>query len=76
MKVGMVYIDGDHSEEGVAADIAAWFPLVVPGGYICGHDYGEPAWPGVKRAVDRAFGAPARTYIDSSWLVVKGDQRL
>lgn len=34
-----VYIDADHSYDGVTADINAWLPKVVPGGVISGHDY-------------------------------------
>jgi len=68
-RIGLVYLDGDHTEEGVAADIELWKPLVLPGGYICGHDYGEPAWEGVKRAVDLHFGSPDWTFADKSWMV-------
>jgi len=34
-----VYIDADHSYEGVKADIAVSFTKVKNGGYILGHDY-------------------------------------
>lgn len=50
-----VYIDADHSYEGVKADLEAYYGLVKPGGLIAGDDYGhEGAWfqDGVKRAVD------------------------
>jgi hypothetical protein len=48
------FIDADHSYEGCAADIAAWWPKIKPGGWLCGHDYANPAFPkfGVTRAVD------------------------
>ena len=49
----MVFIDGDHSYEGCAADIRNYLPLLKRGGLLCGHDY---HWPGVKRAVDEAIG--------------------
>lgn len=51
--VELVFIDGDHREESVAADIAAWSPHLVKGGVLCGHDYGTFA--GVEAAV-RASG--------------------
>lgn len=34
-----VYIDGDHSEEAVYADLSAAWPLIRPGGILSGDDY-------------------------------------
>lgn len=50
------YIDAGHDLESVRADLAAWLPLVRPGGILAGHDYldgpvGEAIF-GVKTAVD------------------------
>lgn len=53
--IDFVYIDGDHSYEGIRADLEAWFPLVREGGIVAGHDYGQPAFPGVKAAADHFF---------------------
>lgn len=54
-----VFLDADHSYEGVRDDIAAWLPKVRKGGWIGGHDYAndmpEYDFSGVKRAVDEAF---------------------
>ncbi len=63
-KFDLVYIDADHEYESVKADILAWLPLVRDGGVICGHDFGsvcstnlgEFSFPGVRRAVEEAFG--------------------
>lgn len=46
-----VYIDADHSEYAVRADIAAWWPRVRQGGILAGHDYATHYY-GVKAAVD------------------------
>jgi hypothetical protein len=54
-QLDFVYIDGDHSYEGIRADLEAWFPLIREGGIIAGHDYGQPAFPGVKAAADQFF---------------------
>jgi hypothetical protein len=38
----LVFVDADHSYDGCAADLRAWWPKVKPGGYLGGHDYGNP----------------------------------
>lgn len=48
--LALVYIDGDHSYEGVMADIKAWRYKLVRGGIMAFHDYENPAY-GVKEAV-------------------------
>ena len=55
----LVYIDGDHTYEGVVKDLAAWLPKVRRGGILCGDDIG---WPGVKMAVDEFFLKLGRNY--------------
>lgn len=51
-----VFIDADHSYEGVHGDIEAWRSKIGPGGVLGGHDYDLPTHPkfGVKRAVHEA----------------------
>ena len=51
-----VFIDADHAEESVRADIAAWRGKIRPGGLICGDDYDIP---GVRAAVDSLIPAAA-----------------
>jgi hypothetical protein len=48
---GFVYIDGDHDFPAISADLDAWWPLVVPGGILAGHDYTQEC-DGVRRAVE------------------------
>lgn len=67
-KIDLVYIDASHRYEAVAADIAAWLPLVRRPGWIAGHDFGGK-FPGVIRAVHERFDKPFRVFEDSSWLV-------
>ncbi len=56
-----VYLDADHGYESVSSDLSAYWPLVSPGGWLCGHDYSATtrckdtshlAGMGVGRAVD------------------------
>jgi SAM-dependent methyltransferase len=67
-KVGLLYVDGDHTEEGARRDIEAWAPHLAPGAVIAVDDYGHPDWPGVGRAVDalvaEGFLAPIEIYHD------------
>lgn len=42
--VGLVFIDGGHSEAAARADLAGWSPHVVPGGLLVIHDvFEDPA---------------------------------
>jgi predicted O-methyltransferase YrrM len=49
-----VWIDGDHSYEGVSADLDHYSALVRSGGILAGDDYTTAGWwgDGVVRAVD------------------------
>lgn len=61
-----VYIDAEHDEESVRADIRAWKSKIKFGGYICGHDFYLP----YMQKVLNEEGLPKVTVApDSSWLV-------
>lgn len=62
----LAYIDGDHAESPLCADIFECQRLVKKGGWIAGHDYGGPGTPDVKKVVD---GHYQRVFVfsDSSW---------
>lgn len=47
-----VFIDGDHTENAVFADLDSWWAKVRPGGVLAGDDY---TWDGVEIAVHRFF---------------------
>ena len=66
-KADLIFIDGDHSEEAVARDIANYFPFVSERGVMCGDDYDlrMPRGIGVARAV-HAFGAPNRLLVGAN----------
>ncbi len=48
----IIYIDGDHSYEGVKSDLKISYDKIKNGGFICGHDYTRALFEGVVRAVD------------------------
>ncbi len=70
-----VYIDADHSYEGVKGDLDAYFRVVKSGGFLAGDDYGhEGAWfeDGVARAVDEfAERCAELTVIGTQFLLKK-----
>lgn len=45
-----VYIDGNHSGQGVKEDMEAWFPKIKKDGLMAGHDFTN-RWPGLKKQV-------------------------
>lgn len=51
----LIFIDADHRYESVLHDILLASQLLKRGGILSGHDYGQGSWPGVKKAVDKAF---------------------
>lgn len=63
--VDMVFVDGYHSYEQVKADLIAWLPKARK--LICGHDYNDPHWPGVKQAVDELLGPGVQVTAGTIW---------
>ena len=64
-----VFIDGIHSYEAVKEDIGIWYPKVVNGGMLCGHDYIKK-WPGVKKAVEECID-PFVVGAHGTWMHIK-----
>jgi SAM-dependent methyltransferase len=64
-----IYVDGSHDYLDVAADIAAYWPLLRSGGVMLGDDYCSK-WPGVMDAVDE-FAGPRSEVIDEKWVLRK-----
>jgi len=63
--VDFLFVDGDHSYEGVSSDIRNWLPKMKPGKTMAGHDIDRP---GVRKAVDEAFPGKWRRW-ESCWIV-------
>ena len=65
-EVQLVFIDGDHSEEGCARDWSCWHGFVSLDGHVVFHDAraglpGGGGLPGPTRVVERLFRAPGET---------------
>jgi hypothetical protein len=48
----IVFIDAEHTYNGVKQDLETWEEKIRISGVISGHDYDHPNFPGVKKAVD------------------------
>jgi predicted O-methyltransferase YrrM len=54
-EIDLLFIDGDHREEGVRADFRKWAPLAPAGGHVLFHDaveasdFASPSAPGPAR---------------------------
>lgn len=66
--VDFVFIDAQHTYEGVKDDIVLWRDKVKPGGILCGHDYDftRPRFADVIRAVDECID-DVQTADDHVW---------
>jgi hypothetical protein len=49
LKIISLFIDGDHSYNGVRSDWLNYSPLVAEGGCVLLDNYNDPAWPDVMR---------------------------
>ena len=47
---GLIIVDGDHSREGVVADLAWVEKIAAPGAVVVLDDFGDAKWPGVQQA--------------------------
>lgn len=70
--LSFVYIDGDHSYDGVCRDIKAWAKKLCPNGILAGHDYYNRPPFEVRRAVAELCGGPCGITLEScpSWWVI------
>jgi predicted O-methyltransferase YrrM len=67
-KIDLVFVDGDHSFDGVCSDTDLAFKLVAPGGCILWDDF-DPGWPGVIKALKQHSRANSMRHIVGTKLV-------
>lgn len=51
-----VFVDAGHDADSVERDVKAWWPRIMPGGWIAGDDY-DRGFPGVREGLLRVFPA-------------------
>ena len=61
-----VFIDADHTKDGVVRDIRAWLPKLRKGGKMLGHDID---WVSVREAVEQEFNR-FDELADDIWMAV------
>lgn len=64
--IDLLFIDADHSYEGVMADLQNWYPKLKAGGWLFCDDYGVENFPGVARAI-KSFGLQGEVVAPSLW---------
>jgi predicted O-methyltransferase YrrM len=68
-RLDILFIDGDHSYEGVKNDLNNYAPLVKSGGCIILHDVCSAYDPGVRQALDEFLAKTGfESKIFSSWV--------
>jgi hypothetical protein len=61
---GFTFLDASHDYDSVCADIRAWLPKTR---ILAGHDYRDPVWPDVARAVHDTLGEGNIRAIGTCW---------
>lgn len=64
-----VWIDGDHSEQGIKTDLDLYEGLVRPGGIFGGHDFGQ-VHP-LTEIIQERYGNRIKTGGDFTWWIIK-----
>jgi len=77
----VVFLDGDHREKAVAAELKHWSQRLAPGGLLCGDDFRtEPSWISVITAVTNfAFATGHELFVPAKstvWLLFENEAHM
>jgi predicted O-methyltransferase YrrM len=50
--VDLLFVDSTHARDDTIAELQAWRPRLADGAVVVLHDYDNPAFPGVRQAVE------------------------
>jgi hypothetical protein len=67
--IDLLFVDGMHDHESVAADTEHFMPWIPSGGQLAFHDYGAH-FPGVQRNVNGLLAGPHATLVDAAGALV------
>ena len=70
-KMDFIFIDADHTKQGLKFDILYLLPLLDEGGVLAGHDYNNINFPGVKEAVDEVLPNRKLAPLTDIWYIEK-----
>lgn len=56
--ISYLFIDGDHSVEGLTGDMDGWLKWVKGNGYVLFHDYESTAWHDITAIIDERMKPP------------------
>jgi predicted O-methyltransferase YrrM len=65
----VAFVDGDHRRSAVAHDVEWALRLLVPGGVLACHDYGEMTCPDVAEVLDDLFPNGPSELVDTLFVV-------
>lgn len=68
----LVFIDGGHEYKQVKKDIEQFHHWVKDGGFLVFHDMTNPAWPGVRKAVEEFLEKRGIEYKRYDWFNCNG----
>lgn len=52
-KIGLLFVDGDHTAEAITADLEAWTPYLGSGAVVAFDDLDTPKNPGVRKVINK-----------------------
>lgn len=55
VRIGLLFIDSEHTRERFFKELDTWLPLLVEGGIAAFHDYKQPSWPEMTPAINERF---------------------
>lgn len=65
-EIDFIFIDADHTYEGLLLDLQDWLPKVKSGGLVLLHDYTNTACPGIKKAFEE-YTQNTYQELNSTW---------